>query len=159
MKIFVRTNIERPGSEIICLEVDRESLVKDVKAMIEEKTGIPSDRYLLLFAGKNLKCSNSLFDYNIERETTLHLLFHHFRIVVKLSEESKSKTIMVDNVNYITTVGDIKAKINAEEHISPGKQILAFDKTILQDDGEAIGQHNIQNGSILQLTIKDAPRT
>ena len=159
MKIFIRTNIERPGSEIICLEVERESLVEDVKAMIEEKAGIPSNHYVLLFAGKELNNKKALCDYNINPESTFHLLFKHFWIHVKLNKESRSKIIMIRNVNYITTVGDIKAEINlgliTDEQISPDKQILTFDNQILQDDGEAIGQHNIQNGSILHLTIRD----
>ena len=152
MLIFVRTNIERSGQRIIELEVECSDTIESIKAKIQDKVSIPPDRYLLLFLGKPLKDSNSLGDYNITRESTLNLLFHHFRIDVNLTE--KSKTITIHNVNYITTIGDIKARINDKERITPDKQILSFNEKVLQDDGDIIGHHSIQEGSVLHLTVK-----
>ena len=154
MLIFVRTNIEREGRRVICLEVEPSDTIECVRAKIEDKGGIPPDRYLLLYVGKELTDGYTLSDYNIDREVTLHLLFHHFRVDVKLTKKSRSKIIPVDNVNYITSVGDIKARINDEERIPPDQQVLTFDGKILQDDEDAIGHHSIQNGSILDLKLR-----
>ena len=153
MLIFVRTNIERSGQRIIELEVERSDTIENVKAKIQDKVGIPPDRYLLLFAGKKLEDRNALCDYNIERETTLNLLFHHFWIDVNLTEKFK-RTITIHNVNYITTIGVIKARIKDTERIPADKQILSFDGKVLQDDGDTIGHHSIQEGSVLHLTVK-----
>ena len=138
------------------MKVEPSDTIKCVRAKIEDKGGIPPDRYLLLYVGKELTDGHTLSDYNIDREVMLHLLFHHFRVDVKLTKKSRSKIIPVDNVNYITSVGDIKARINDEERIPPDQQVLTFDGKILQDDEDSIGHHSIQNGSILKAQRRRA---
>ena len=63
----------------------------------------------------------------------------------------RAKTITIDKV---TTVGEIKDRINVEEHVPLDQQILVSNGRILQDDKSMLHWHNIQNGSIIDLRIR-----
>ena len=150
--ICIKINFENPIT--FSVEFYPNDTVKNLKAKIQDKEGIPPGKQHLTFVGRELEEGQTLSYYNIQKESTINLdvsLRNSMQLSVKIQDGKVIKVIKLD-VESDNSIEAVKQKIMEKEEFLPKQQRLFFAGRELEN-GHTLYDYNIRPSKTTEYSI------
>ena len=138
------------GRTIILEEVSGLCTIREIKTAIQETEGIPVISQRLIYGG-NLENDRTVTDYNIQNESTIHLVLR-LGAVLPIQVQTPTGELFSLEVGSYDTIHFVKTKIYGQEGILPEEQKLTFGGKQLEDE-QTIADYEVMKDSTLQLAL------
>jgi ubiquitin C len=154
INIFIKTLT----GKTIPLNIGPTGTIEALKSKFQDQEGIPIGRQCLIYAGKQLEDDRTLAFYNIEHESTLHLLLRlgssnkEGGLIEVFVKTLTGKTIRL-NIGQTETIEALKSKLQDQEGIPIDQQRLIYAGKQLGDD-RTLAFYNIEHESTLHLVLR-----
>ena len=138
--------------ETISLDIEAEDTIQYIKSKINDQVNIPSDKQILVFAGKTLENTQTVSYYNIQNDSILHMIVRQCSSTYPISIRTFSNRLIDLSVDGTETISFVKYKIQGQENIPPENQKLIFEGVELEDD-RTLSEYKIKRESVLHLAV------
>jgi ubiquitin C len=154
MQIFVRTF----DCKTVTLDVENETVVEDVKDMLNRRTGAPAESMRIMWSGKQLEDGRTMAEYGIVKEATLHLVMRAvdraFIYVLAPGSPPPGQRIFICDGLCSTTLLKVKQEIENKMGFPLPEQGLIFAGKVLDDDDETLAAYHVGLSSTLHLVLR-----
>lgn len=145
------------AGKIFRVEVQSSDTVESVRTKVQEKEGFPPEQQILIYSSMSssmvLQDGFILSDYNILRESHIHLVLHLTRMEINVKTPT-GKTIVLGTALEVQpdiTLGTLKDRIQDREGLSPADYQLKYDDKLLEDDSQTLSYYDIKKDSTLHI--------
>ena len=155
VQIFVR-NLAADAKRTYTISIPLKASVQTLKETVQEKSGISSEIQRLTYSGKQLQDDQMLWDYGIQKHSTIDLLratqliLNSVQIFIRHSMSKIGGTYTIE-IPLSAPVQELKEKVEQRSGLPPEAQLLTFCGKPLTKDHLKLWEFGIQRLSTIEM--------